>query len=317
MRIIVRYCGGMLDSEVVRVYNACVAVRGFVAGRTMSVGEVRELWFGYSTFELEEFALALGDGRVYGMVFAVASCPVGRVWVCVDPALPKYCVLKVLRALLSWARFRLVRERVFVASIDCGYEHSRLHSMVREITGLVPEVTSLTLMEYGGRPAEPPKRTDIYVREGSLSDIPGVVEVWNKAFRKYSWFHEWSIDDAVRWYSTRKLMLYVATDRRRGEIVGYTDAEKRVGFDGSTYGYIYTLAVHPDAQGRGVGKVLLQHAVSELSKLKVKAVYLEAIPGLENYYAKQGFRIARRKRVLITNITNLSTETPLITKSVI
>lgn len=209
------------------MYNACVAIRGFVAGRTMSVDEVRELWFVYSTFDPEEFALALGDGRVYGMVFAVASCPVGRVWVCVDPALPQYCLLEVLRALLSWARFRLVRERVFVARVDCGYEHSQLYSMVREITGLGPEVTSLTLMEYGGRSAELPKRTDIVVREGSLSDIPGVVEVWNRAFRKYSWFEEWSLDDAVKWYSTRKLMLYVATDRETGEIVGYVDVEKR------------------------------------------------------------------------------------------
>ena len=212
MKVVVGYRGGLLDSEVVRVHNACVSVRGFVAGRTMSVGEVRELWFGYGTFDPGEFALASGGGRVYGMAYAVASKPVGRVWVCADPSLPQYCLLEVLRVLLSWARFRLVRERVFVARIDCGYGHSRLYSMVRQITGLGPEATSLTLMEYGGGPAEPPKCADVDVRVGSLSDIPGVVEVWNKAFRKYSWFEEWSVDDAVKWYSTRKLTLYVATD---------------------------------------------------------------------------------------------------------
>ena len=100
-------------------------------------------------------------------------------------------------------------------------------------------------------------------------------------------------------------------DKRTSRVIGYVDVEKRLGFDGKTYGYIYTLAVHPDAQGRGVDKVLLQHAVSELSKLKVRAVYLEAVPGLEKYYAKQVFRIVRRQRVPIINITNLPTETPL------
>ena len=116
------------------------------------------------------------------------------------------------------------------------------------------EATTVTLMEYKAEFLEPMVRQDIVVRKGSLDDIPGVVEVWNKAFRKYSWFEEWSIDDAIKWYTSRKLLLYIAIDRETDKIVGYVDAEKRLGFDGNLYGYIYTLAVHPETQGRGIGK---------------------------------------------------------------
>ena len=89
---------------------------------------------------------------------------------------------------------------------------------------------------------------------------------------------------------------------------GYVDAERRTGFNGNTYGYIYTLAVHPKAQGRGVGRVLLQHATSELIKQGVKAVYLEAVQGLEKYYSRQGFKIVRRYRMPVAPVSTLPSD---------
>ncbi|MCD6488518.1 MAG: GNAT family N-acetyltransferase [Desulfurococcales archaeon] len=254
MRIIVGYQGGSLDQELVRVYNSCMSIRGFAADRTMSVDEIRRLWFEYSTFDPEEFAIAVDNNRVYGMVFARVPGWIGWIWLCIDPSLPQYYLLETLYSLLSWARYRLACKRVCVARINCGYEYSQLYNMLRGIIGLGVEATTVTLMEYKAEFLEPMVRQDIVVRKGSLDDIPGVVEVWNKAFRKYSWFEEWSIDDAIKWYTSRKLLLYIAIDRETDKIVGYVDAEKRLGFDGNLYGYIYTLAVHPETQGRGIGK---------------------------------------------------------------
>ncbi|MCD6488517.1 MAG: hypothetical protein J7K21_04765 [Desulfurococcales archaeon] len=51
--------------------------------------------------------------------------------------------------------------------------------------------------------------------------------------------------------------------------------------------------------------------ISELNKQRVKAIYLDAIHGLENYYARQGFKIARRHRVLVTTINNLPSNTSI------
>ncbi len=246
MLILTGYRGGHLDQEIARVYNMCMSIRGFIAERQVSPEEIRRLWFEYSTFNPEEFAIALGNGRVYGLMFAIAGSVIGRIWLCIDPYLPKYYLLEAISSLLSWARHRLSRERVCVVRIGCGYEYSMFHCLLREVVGLGIEATIVTLMEYSGESREASVSQDIVVREGTLDDIPGVVEVWNSAFRRYSWFEEWSLEDALRWYSNRKPMLYVAVDRGTNKVIGYVDAELRRGFDGNTYGYIYTLAVHPD-----------------------------------------------------------------------
>ncbi len=312
MRILVGYRGGSLDPEIVRVYNACRSIRGFVAERQVSVEEIRRLWFGYSTFDPNEFAVALIDHRVYGFVFAWVQHGVGRVWVCVDPGLPRYYLLETLSSLLSWARHKLVYERVSIVRIGCGYEFSGLHNLLREIIGLGIEATTVTLMEYSGKPLEPSIHPDIIIRRGTLDDIPGVVEVYNEAFRKYDWFNEWNIEDAVNWYSTKKLLFYVAVDKETNKIIGFVDAEERKGFDGNIYGYVYTLAVHPNTQGKGVGKALLQYMLAVLGKRGVKTIYLDAVHGLEKYYARQGFRIVRRSKVLLTELSSLPLDTPRI-----
>ncbi len=75
--------------KVARVYNSCMSATGFVAERTMSTREVRELWFGYSTFDPREYAMAVSGGRVLGIVFACVR-PLYRsyVWMCPDMEAP-------------------------------------------------------------------------------------------------------------------------------------------------------------------------------------------------------------------------------------
>ena len=57
-----------------------------------------------------------------------------------------------------------------------------------------------------------------------------------------------------------------------------------------------------------MGGVLLQHATSELIKQGVKAVYLEAVHGLEKYYSRQGFKIVQRHQVLVAPVSTLPSD---------
>ncbi len=308
MIIITGYQGGMYDGEIARVYNRCMLIRGFIAERTVSPEEIRRLWFEYSTFNPRDYAMVVDGGRVYGIAFTGAGPGFGRIWLCIDPMLPRYYLRRTILYLLSWARHRLSMERISVVKVNCGYEHSILYGILREILGMGIEYTMVTLMEYSGKAGKYKSGSDIVVRKGSVNDIPGVVGVWNNAFRRYSWFEEWSVDDAVKWYSTRNLILYVAIDRETGEIIGFIDAEERRGFDGRLYGYIYTLGVHPKKQCRGVGGALLKAMVNELLDRGAERIYLDAIHGLENYYAKHGFSIIRRSIMLAVETARLPAE---------
>ena len=58
--------------------------------------------------------------------------------------------------------------------------------------------------------------------------------------------------------------------------------------DGKDCSYICDIAVHPDYQGRGLGKELVQNLV-RLSKGH-KKIILYANPGKEGFYAKLGFK---------------------------
>ncbi len=58
--------------------------------------------------------------------------------------------------------------------------------------------------------------------------------------------------------------------------------------DGVDCSYICDIAVHPDHQGRGIGKEIVANLV-ELSKDHRKII-LYAVPGKESFYKKLGFR---------------------------
>ena len=61
--------------------------------------------------------------------------------------------------------------------------------------------------------------------------------------------------------------------------------------DGLDCAYIADVAVHPNHQGRGLGKAIIRHLV-ELSS-DHKKIILYANPGKEGLYRKLGFRLMR------------------------
>lgn len=56
--------------------------------------------------------------------------------------------------------------------------------------------------------------------------------------------------------------------------------------DGEYQAALYDIAVHPEAQGKGVGKVIVNNLLSKLPNCNV---LLYATPGMEGFYKRLGF----------------------------
>ena len=80
------------------------------------------------------------------------------------------------------------------------------------------------------------------------------------------------------------------------------EKSKLIGFgraisDGEYQGAIYDVAVLPEAQGKGVGKVIIQTILDRLQNCNI---IFYATPGMEGFYRKLGFRVMKTGMALFT-----------------
>jgi GNAT superfamily N-acetyltransferase len=68
--------------------------------------------------------------------------------------------------------------------------------------------------------------------------------------------------------------------------------------DGEYQGAIYDVAVLPQAQGKGIGKIIIQ---TILDKLPNCNLILYATPGMEGFYKKLGFGLMKTGMAVFTN----------------
>ncbi len=68
--------------------------------------------------------------------------------------------------------------------------------------------------------------------------------------------------------------------------------------DGEYQGAIYDVAVLPEAQGKGVGKLIVQTILDRLSNCNL---ILYATPGMEGFYKKLGFGLMKTGMAVFTN----------------
>ena len=119
-------------------------------------------------------------------------------------------------------------------------------------------------------------------------DVPAVHALEQRLFDPDQWSPEvfWSELAAGRWY-------VVAEDA--GQVVGYAGLAVAGG-----QADVQTVAVSPDAQGRGLGRVLLDALVAEAARQGAGSVLLEVRadnPPAIRLYERTGFeRIAVRRR---------------------
>ena len=72
----------------------------------------------------------------------------------------------------------------------------------------------------------------------------------------------------------------------------------RVISDGEYQAALYDIAVHPESQGKGVGRKIIQEL---LSKVPTCNVILYATPGMEGFYKKLGFGLMKTGMAIFTN----------------
>jgi GNAT superfamily N-acetyltransferase len=80
------------------------------------------------------------------------------------------------------------------------------------------------------------------------------------------------------------------------------EASQLIGFgraisDGEYQGAIYDVAVLPEAQGKGIGKVIIQAILERLPNCNI---ILYATPGMEGFYKKLGFRAMKTGMAVFT-----------------
>ena len=67
--------------------------------------------------------------------------------------------------------------------------------------------------------------------------------------------------------------------------------------DGQYQGAIYDVAVLPEAQGKGIGKLIIKKILDRLSNCNI---ILYATPGKEGFYQKLGFRMMKTGMAIFT-----------------
>ena len=87
-------------------------------------------------------------------------------------------------------------------------------------------------------------------------------------------------------------------------------SEMLVGFgralsDGEYQAAIYDVAVHPEAQGNGIGKLIIQSILNRIPKCNV---ILYASPGKEGFYQKLGFRKTKTGMALFKDPAGMATK---------
>ncbi len=81
------------------------------------------------------------------------------------------------------------------------------------------------------------------------------------------------------------------------------DANRLIGFgraisDGAYQAAVYDCAVHPDFQGKGLGRTIMDAILAQVSHCNV---ILYASPGKEGFYEKHGFRKMKTGMALFTD----------------
>jgi GNAT superfamily N-acetyltransferase len=77
----------------------------------------------------------------------------------------------------------------------------------------------------------------------------------------------------------------VATARREGRLLGLA----RVVSDGAVIAYLQDVLVHPEAQGEGIGRRLVEEVFAPFDTVRQQVLLTDAEPGQRAFYEALGF----------------------------
>ena len=133
----------------------------------------------------------------------------------------------------------------------------------------VPEMSPHALQDLE-TPARPQRRSEpVTIRPGSVADIPALVQLEETCFES----DRLSRRSFHHMLTRAKASLFVAeAPEADGRILGYGLVLFHLG---TALARLYSLAVHPDARGRGIGMKLLDYAEAETRRHDCVALRLE------------------------------------------
>ena len=135
------------------------------------------------------------------------------------------------------------------------------------------------------------------IRFASKEDCAAIAEIYNHAvLHTAAIWNDQTVDaeNRISWYESRQLMGYpVLVSEENGVVTGYASFGDWRNFDGFRHTVEHSVYVHPEHQGKGLGKQLLEHAKNLRGELTL-AVYKENAPSLA-FYRSQGFTVLREQ----------------------
>lgn len=127
------------------------------------------------------------------------------------------------------------------------------------------------------------------IRTFAEPDTSAVIALWKQVF-SYDAPHNDPATAIARKLACQRELFFVAEadDRIVGTVMG--------GYDGHR-GWIYSLAVEPQAQRRGIGRALVQHverALAERGCLKINLQILAGNADVAGFYERLGYKAEPR-----------------------
>lgn len=121
------------------------------------------------------------------------------------------------------------------------------------------------------------------------TDYPDVVNVWETSVRST---HHFLTEEDIQYYKPLILNEYL----NAVALVGMRDeAGNLLGFLGTADDRVEMLFLHPDARGKGLGKILMDYAIDQKKARKVDVN--EDNPQAVGFYKHLGFQVVSRSEL--------------------
>lgn len=136
------------------------------------------------------------------------------------------------------------------------------------------------------------------IREIERADLVKCGEIYAEAFPEEHWGIDWTAENAKEYltdfFEQKKFVGYVYVENDNDNVIGCIFSQiKRSGSKEEIY--INEMAVKPNRQGQGIGKLLLE-AVLDYSNKNGKAgviLYTSEYAPASKFYSKNGFEISQ------------------------
>ena len=105
------------------------------------------------------------------------------------------------------------------------------------------------------------------IRFASKEDCAAIAEIYNHAvLHTAAIWNDQTVDaeNRISWYESRQLMGYpVLVSEENGVVTGYASFGDWRNFDGFRHTVEHSVYVHPEHQGKGLGRALLSRLIDE------------------------------------------------------